>query len=109
METQTNFDANQAIKNLTQAGIDGEQAAAFVSTFGNFSSNIATKDDLEVVKQELTQEINAMEARQSRKGDFGEKSLILEIAEIVCVGTAIGASGAVVGMVLYFALKGLLS
>ena len=82
MEIQLNFDANQAIKNLTQAGIDEEQATALVSTFGNFSNNIATKDDLEVVKQGLTglaQEINAMEARQSQRSDHLEKSLMQEM------------------------------
>ena len=85
MEIQLNFDANQAIKNLTQAGIDEEQATALVSTFGNFSNNIATKDDLEVVKQGLTgltQEINAMEARQSQRSDHLEKSLTQEMSTI---------------------------
>ena len=67
MEIQLNLEAHQAIKNLTQAGIDQEQATALVSTFGNFSNNIATKEDLEVVKQELTQQMSAMEARQSQE------------------------------------------
>ncbi len=79
MEIQLNLDAHQAIKNLTQAGIDEEQAAALVSTFGSFSSNIATKDDLMVVKQGLTQEMNAMEARQSQKSDYLEKTLTQEM------------------------------
>ena len=67
METQLNLGEHQAIKNLTQAGIDEEQATVLVSTFGNFSNNIATKGDLEVVKQGLTQEMKAMDARQSQE------------------------------------------
>ena len=55
MGIRLNLEAHQAIKNLTQAGIDEEQATVLVSTFGNFSNSIATKDDLEVVKQGLTQ------------------------------------------------------
>ncbi len=90
MEIQLNLDAHQAIKNLTQAGIDEEHAAALVSTFGSFSNNIATKDDLAVVKQELmqrddamektlTQEMGAMEARQSQKSDYLKKTLTQEM------------------------------
>ena len=97
MEIQTNFDAYQALKNLTQAGIDEEQAAALVSTFGSFSEKIATKDDLAGIKREmkamearlmqrddalektLTQEMGAMEARQSQKSDYLEKTLTQEM------------------------------
>ena len=75
METQLNLEAHQAIKNLTQVGIDEEQATVLVSTFGNFSNNIATKGDLEVVKQEM----NAMDARQSQRSDYLEKTLTQEM------------------------------
>ena len=79
METQLNLEAHQAIKNLTQVGIDEEQATVLVSTFGNFSNNIATKDDLEVVKQGLTQEMKAMDDRQSQRSDYLEKTLTQEM------------------------------
>ena len=90
MEIQLNLDQHQAIKNLTQAGIDEEQATALVSTFGSFSEKIATKDDLAVVKQELTQEMKAMETRQSQemkaiddrqsqRSDYLEKTLTQEM------------------------------
>ena len=72
MEIQLNLDQHQAIKNLTQAGIDEDQATALVSTFGNFSEKIATKDDLAVVRQEM----KAMDARQSQRSDYLEKTLI---------------------------------
>ena len=80
MEIQLNLEAHQAIKNLTQAGIDEEQATVLVSTFGNFSNNIATKDDLEVVKQGLTQEMNAMDDRQSQRSDYLEKTLTQQMS-----------------------------
>ena len=79
MEIQLNLEAHQAIKNLTQAGIDEEQATVLVSTFGNSSNSIATKDDLEVAKQGLTQEMNAMDARQSQRSDYLEKTLTQEM------------------------------
>ena len=90
MEIQLNLEAHQAIKNLTQAGIDEEQATVLVSTFGNSSNSIATKDDLEVAKQGLTQEMNAMDARQSQemkamdarqsqRSDYLEKTLTREM------------------------------
>ena len=75
MEIQLNLDAHQAIKNLTQAGIDEEQAVALVSTFGSFSEKIATKDDLAVVKQEM----KAMDAKQSQRSDYLEKTLTQEM------------------------------
>ena len=71
MELQLNLEARQAIKNLTQAGIDEEQATVLVSTFGNSSNNIATKDDLEVVKQEM----KAMDNKQSQRSNYLEKTL----------------------------------
>ena len=79
MEIQLNLEAHQAIKNLMQAGIDEEQATVLVSTFGNSSNNIATKDDLEVVKQGLTQEMNAMDNKQSQRSDYLEKTLTQEM------------------------------
>ncbi len=79
MEIQLNLDQHQALKNLTQAGIDKEQAVALVSTFGSFSEKIATKDDLAVVKQELTQEMKAMDGRQSQRSDYLEKTLTQEM------------------------------
>ena len=82
METQLNLEAHQAIKNLTQVGIDEEQATVLVSTFGNFSNNIATKDDLEVVKQGLTQEMNAMDDRQSQRSDYLEKTLTQQMSDM---------------------------
>ena len=71
MEIELNLDAHQAIKNLTQAGIDEEHAAALVSTFGSFGEKIATKDDLAGIKREM----KAMEARQSQRSDYLEKTL----------------------------------
>ena len=82
MEIQLNLEAHQAIKNLTQAGIDEEQATVLVSTFGNFSNSIATKDDLEVVKQGLTQEMNAMDARQSQRSDYLVKTLTQQMKDM---------------------------
>ena len=80
MEIQLNLEAHQAIKNLTQAGVDEEQATVLVSTFGNFSNNIATKDNLEIVKQGLTQEMNAMDDKQSQRSDHLEKTLIQQMS-----------------------------
>ena len=82
MDIQLNLEAHQAIKNLTQAGIDEEQATVLVSTFGNSSNNIATKDDLEVVKQGLTQEMKAMDNKQSQRSDYLEKTLTQQMKAI---------------------------
>ena len=46
-----------------------------VSTFGNSSNNIATKDDLEVVKQEM----KAMDNKQSQRSNYLEKTLTQEM------------------------------
>ncbi len=122
MEIQLNLDEHQAIKNLTQAGIDEEQAVALVSTFGSFSEKIATKDDLAVVKQEmkamddrqsqrsdylektLTQEMKSMDTRQAQRSEYLEKNLTKEISKSRYVMFAAGATGALIMLGLYEAL-----
>ena len=101
MEIQLNLDEHQAIKNLTQAGIDEEQAVALVSTFGSFSEKIATKDDLAVVKQEM----KAMEARQSQKSDYLEKTLVGEIAKSRYMMFAVMVAAAAIVLTLHEALE----
>ena len=111
MEIQLNLGEHQAIKNLTQAGIDEEQAVALVSTFGSFSEKIATKDDLAVVRQEM----KAMDTKQSQRSDYLEKALIQrndslektlirEISKSRYVMFAAGAGGALIMLGLYEAL-----
>ena len=130
MEIQLNLDQHQAIKNLTQAGIDEEQATALVSTFGGFSEKIATKDDLAVVKQEmkametrqsqemkamddkqsqrsdylektLTQEMKSMDTKQAQRSEYLEKNLTKEISKSRYVMFAAGATGALIMLGLY--------
>ncbi len=105
MEIQLNLDQHQAIKNLTRVGIDEEQAVALVSTFGGFSEKIATKDDLAVVKQELTQEMKAMETRQSQKSDYLEKTLVGEIAKSRYIMFAVMVAVAAIVLTLHEALE----
>ena len=101
MEIQLNLGEHQAIKNLTQAGIDEEQAVALVSTFGSFSEKIATKDDLAVVRQEM----KAMETRQSQKSDYMEKTLVGEIAKSRYMMFAVMVAAAAIVLTLHEALE----
>ena len=101
MELQLNLDEHQAIKNLTQAGIDEEQAVALVSTFGGFSEKVATKDDLAVVRQEM----KAMEARQAQKSDYLEKTLVGEIAKSRYMMFAVMVAAAAIVLTLHEALE----
>ncbi len=54
----------QAVKTLREAGVGESQAEAMVNIMNDgIGDNLATRDDLRVLKQELTQDLRLLEQR----------------------------------------------
>ncbi len=72
------IDTLKVQRDLTAAGLNDRQAEAIVHALASTEDRVATKEDIDSLRTELRAEMNALEARLTRKM-YGAAFLIITI------------------------------